>query len=137
MISKVMLRVDIIGQIFITAASIFSLIIEPSAIMIIGLMFLFWIGIWQLFLGLLEAVFYKNETRKKYFFAAIAFIGSMFILGAVNSWFSVKMNSEFLAYLTGIYIFGGATAFAVWYFRQTILDLNRQEITRTFWDLEF
>lgn len=137
MVSKIMLRIDIIGQIIIMVIAAFSLLLEPDSALIIGLIFLFGIGCWQIFLGLIQTIVYRNKTRQKYLIAAFIFIASMIVLAGMNSWFTVGFDSEFLAYLTGFYIFGGATTFAIWYFRQTIKDLNRPRITRTFWDLEF
>ena len=137
MVSKRMLRIDIIGQIVITALTIFSIIAEPNRFLISGMIFLLFIGLWQLGIGFLEVIVYKNETRKQYLIAVFVFIASMIFLGGINSWFIVGLDNEIFTNLIWIYISAGSMIFASWYFRQTILDLNQPEITRTFWDLEF
>ena len=137
MVSKRMLRIDIIGQIVITTLTIFSIIAEPNRFLISGMIFLLFIGLWQLGIGFLEVIVYKNETRKQYLIAAFVFIASMIFLGGINSWFTVGLDNEIFTNLIWIYISAGSMIFASWYFRQTILDLNQPEITRTFWDLEF
>jgi hypothetical protein len=131
MISKRMLTANIIGQLIIFSAGIISFIsnigvdrMEHNMIMI-SFIFLFWIGLWQLVLSILEVVIYKNKIRKKYLIFVAAFVGSLLFGIAISPLFPSDFDSPFLAYLSGFYFFGSCLAFIVWYFRQTLRDLKQ------------
>lgn len=123
MISKIMLKIDFAGQLIIAVSALSWIIIKPSQFIISGLIFLFFIGLWQLGVGLLETIVYKDKTRQKYVIAAGGYAISLLAIAGANIWFLSNYGIEILNYLTAIYFFCGTIIFAVWYCRQTITDL--------------
>jgi hypothetical protein len=123
MISKIMLKIDFAGQLLIAVSALSWIIIQPNQFMIAGLIFLFIIGLWQLATGLLQTIIYKDKTRQKYVITAGIYAASLLAIAAINAWFLSNYGIEILNTLTAIYFFIGTVGFAIWYFRQTIIEM--------------
>jgi hypothetical protein len=137
MISKTMLKIDIIGQSLIICGLLLATAFQPRAFLI--LLASFCLGFWQFFNGLIEAVYFQNKTRQKYIFASIGYLVGFISLSFFNDFYTVKIANQFVEIFTIIYSLGGTLAFAGWYFYQTYKDLSDDEYQnpRTFWDYEF
>lgn len=133
MISRTMLIVNIIGQVIIIGLAMISFLSNLGGdrmghnMVMISLIFLFWIGIWQLCLGILEVIIHKNKMRKKYLILVAIFIGSLLLGIGISPWLPTVFDNQFFAYLAGFYFFGSTVTFISWYFRQTIIDFNQIE----------
>lgn len=139
MISKTMLRIDLIGQVLIIGSLLLATVFEPEAFIFGSLMTAFCLGCWQFFNGLIEAIYFQNKTRQKYIFAAIAYLVGFAVFAVFNNFYTAKIINQFTEVLTIIYFVGGCLGFAAWYFYQTYSDLSNEEAQnpRSFWDYEF
>jgi hypothetical protein len=139
MISKTMLKIDLIGQALIIGFMLFYAAFEPKAFFFVGLVTFFILGFWQFFNGLIEAIFYQNKTRQKYIFAAIAYIISFGVLTVSNDYFTAEISNQFMEDFVFIYFLGGCLGFSGWYLYQTYKALESPEYQhpRSFWDYEF
>ena len=139
MISKGMLKIDLIGQSLIIVFMLLYLLFTPSSAFLVGLLTLFILGFWQFSNGLIEAVFYKSKNRQKYVFAAIAYMIGFGILISMNYGLTAKIENQFMEIFVFIYFVGGSLALAGWYFYQTYkeLDYSKYRHPRSFWDYEF
>ncbi|MFT5834566.1 MAG: hypothetical protein ACI97N_002206 [Cognaticolwellia sp.] len=137
MISKGMLKIDIIGQLLIMASMLLYIVFTPGSLYISSLLPLFILGFWQFFNGLIEAIFYRNKTRQKYIFTAIFYILSLITLPSIDNFYPAKI-SGFMETFSTFYFIVGALGFAGWYFYQTYKELEySNHHPRSFWDYEF
>lgn len=139
MISKTMLKIDIIGQTTIIGLLLLACIFEPDGFFIYTLMTFFFLGLWQFCNGLIAAIFFKNKTRQKYIFVSIAYIIGFIILVIINNGFIEAIENYFMLFFSFSYIIGGCLAFASWYYYQTYKELSEgiYQHPRSFWDYEF
>jgi Na+/pantothenate symporter len=139
MISKTMLKIDLIGQILIIGGLLLITAFEPKAFLFFCLLTAFCLGFWQFFNGLIEAIYFQNKTRQKYLFAAIAYIIGFAVFTVSNDYFMVEISNQFMEILILFYFIGGSLGFAGWYFYQTYKELGNRayQHPRSFWDYEF
>jgi hypothetical protein len=139
MISKTMLKIDLIGQSLIIGGLLLATALQPEVFFFGIFLAFFCLGFWQFFNGLIEAIYFQNKTRQKYIFASISYLVGFIFLSFFNDFYTVKMANQFVEIFTIIYSLGGTLAFAGWYFYRTYKDLLDDEYQnpRTFWDYEF
>lgn len=139
MISKTMLKIDIIGQSLIIGGLLLATAFQPEEFFFAGFITFFCLGFWQFFNGLIEAVYFQNKTRQKYIFAAIGYLAGFGFLAVFNNFYTAEMINQFVEIFSSIYFLGGSVAFAGWYFYRTYKDLSDDvyQNPRTFWDYEF
>lgn len=137
MISKTVLKIDIIGQSLIVGGMLLYSIIQPASAFIILFLTFFFLGFWQFCNGLIQAISYQDKKRIKYVFISIAYIIGFVILTVMNDGFTRAVDGLLMQILVSIYFFGGCVGLAGWYYYNTFQDLSHTEHPRTFWDYEF
>lgn len=139
MLSKTMLKIDIIGQSTIIGIMLFGCILSPESFLIFGLVTFLILGVWQFCNGLIGAITFRNKTRKKYVLASIVYIIGFSIPFAISEGFTTSIGGTVAEVLTAIYFFGGCLAFTSWYYYQTYQELTNGEYQapRSFWEYEF
>ncbi len=137
MISKTLLKIDIIGQTLIIGGMLLYFAFEPDAFFIMLLLTFFLLGFWQFCNGLIQAISYQNKKRIKYILVSLMYIIGFAALIFFNSGFTRAVNDLFTQVLIGIYFIGGCLGLAGWYYYNTYRDLSHVEHPRTFWDYEF
>ncbi|MFK7947062.1 MAG: hypothetical protein AB8G11_05685 [Saprospiraceae bacterium] len=137
MISKTLLKIDIIGQSLIIGGMLLYCIIQPAAFFIILLLTFFFLGFWQFCNGLIQAISYQDKKRIKYVLISIVYIIGFVVLAAINDSFTREVNGFFMKFLVGVYFIGGCIGLASWYYYNTYQELKYDKHPRTFWDYEF
>lgn len=137
MISKTLLKIDIIGQSLIIGGMLLYTIIQPAAVFIMLLLTFFFLGFWQFCNGLIQAISYQDKKRIKYILISIVYIIGFAGLTIINDGFTRAVDGLLMQILTIVYILGGCVGLAGWYYYNTYQDLKYIEHPRTFWDYEF
>lgn len=137
MISKTLLKIDIIGQSLIIGGMLLYTIIQPAAVFIMLLLTFFFLGFWQFCNGLIQAISYQDKKRFKYILISIAYVIGFVIISFINDGFTREINGAFMKVLVTVYFIGGCAALAGWYYYNTYQELKYTEHPRTFWDYEF
>lgn len=139
MISKTLLKIDIIGQSLIIGGMLLYCIIQPAAFFMMVLLTFFFLGFWQFCNGLIQAITFQNKKRIKYIAASIGYMIGLGILTTINDGFTRQMSNQFMEFFVGIYFFIGCLVFASWYYYNTYNELKNGQFQhpRTFWDYEF
>lgn len=139
MISKTLLKIDIIGQSFIIGGMLLYGIIQPASFFLVLFLTFFFLGFWQFCNGLIQAISFQNKKRIKYVLASIAYIIGFAAFTFLNDGFTREVNGLFMKIAVGIYFIGGCVSFAGWYYYNTYNELKsgNYQHPRSFWDYEF
>ena len=83
------------------------------------------IGVWQPLSGMIHLLFSPSEDRAKYLVTVFFYLIGLFLFAEVID--IVALNLFYLA---------GSLIIAIWYLMVTYRAYERQNIVRSFWDLE-
>ena len=137
MISKTLLKIDIIGQSLIIGGILLYTIIQPAAVFMMLLLTFFFLGFWQFINGLIQAISYQDKKRTRYIFISMLYVfGFAPLMGVASNGLTEEVKNLIEIFI-GIYFIGGCVGLAGWYYYNTYQDLKYEEHPRTFWDYEF
>lgn len=122
---KIFLKVDYFVQMVLFSLFTVGILLTHKGGFIISLYAYFFIGAWQLICGVIHAIGNSSKDTIKYLQVAVLYLcGLMFI-------------AEFIENYTLTYLYlGGSIIIAIWNLIITHRAYEKQNIVRSFWDLE-